>query len=196
MKIRNILRSVAGLRTMAIAVCVLTNVYFLSIFLYPLDWPTANSLLGWQMNISLLMVTLFFLLRYAMATLTAARAEDLDELQLKMRDDAYRLGYLVVRRVGLGVFAAAVVLVPLAKNFVYGGYDANSRDFYFQGAPVREYLQRWLQGQHLVDFAAQLFLVLAFTAYCFPIGVLAWRNASFQAALTLKSGSHLLPHRN
>ena len=38
------------------------------------------------------MVALFLLLRFALGTLTAARAEDLDELQLKMRDEAYRLG--------------------------------------------------------------------------------------------------------
>jgi hypothetical protein len=30
----------------------------------------------------------------------------------------------------------------------------------------------------------RLFFVLAFTAYCFPIVVLAWRNAAFQASLS------------
>ncbi len=184
MNARNLLGSVTGLRTMVIAVCAITNIYFLSIFAYPLDWPTAHVLDESQFQGSVLMVVLFLMLRFALANLTAARAEDLDEFQLKMRDDAYRLGYIVVRRVGLGVFLALVVLTPLTESFVYGGYDASSKDFHVQSQPIRDFLIRWLQGPHLLDFAARLFFVLAFTAYCFPIVVLAWRNAAFQASLS------------
>ena len=184
MNARNLLGSVTGLRTMVIAVCAITNIYFLSIFAYPFDWPTAHVLDESQFQCSVLMVVLFLMLRFALANLTAARAEDLDEFQLKMRDDAYRLGYIVVRRVGLGVFLALVVLTPLTESFVYGGYDASSKDFHFQSQPLRDFLIRWLQGPHLLDFAARLFFVLAFTAYCFPIVVLAWRNAAFQASLS------------
>ena len=92
MNIRNLLGSVTGLRTMVIAVCTITNLYFLSIFAYPRDWPTAHVLDGCQFQGAALMVALFLLLRFALGTLIAARPEDLDELQLKMRDEAYRLG--------------------------------------------------------------------------------------------------------
>ena len=41
----------------------------------------------------------------------------------------------------------------------------------------------------MLDFGVRLFFVLAFTAYCFPIVVLAWRNAAFQASLSVDDRS-------
>ena len=185
MNVRNTLGSVTALRTMAIAVCVITNLYFLSIFVYlPSGGDAQGTLEAVRFWAATVMVLLFLALRFAMKSLTAPKDEELDELQLKLRDDAYRLGYLVVRRVGLGALIAAAVLVPISIRIYYNNYSRfdlvppKHQDFVY-------FFRLWFEPWNIMHFALALIFVLTFTAYCFPIVVLAWRDANYRSELSL-----------
>jgi|GEM_PF-1839049 len=183
MNIRGVLGSVAGLRTMAIAVCTATNLFFVSIFVVSPNDQTGFSLGPLKFTLFTLMIALFVALRFAMKSLTSAKDEDLDELQLKLRDDAYRLGYLVVRRVGLGaLIAISLVSGPVIRfyydNVARAGLAPNNSS-YFSIA-----LKAWFEPANLMIFVQSLLFVLTFTAYCFPLVILAWRQANFLATLT------------
>jgi hypothetical protein len=63
----------------------------------------------------------FLLLRNSMRRITSLPDEYLDELEIANRDWAFKTGYLVVRRLGLAVTAAFIVLQALAfaQRFKY-----------------------------------------------------------------------------
>ena len=191
MKLLKSLSSITGLRTLAIVVCVLTNAYFVTAFFYaPASDPSGNNMLAVIATLTgSLMVLGFFTLRFAMRGLSSARREQLDELQLQMRDDSYRLAYLVVRRVGLGVLLALSLSFETLNHAIENQGASNVivpvTGWQVAGFPaLGQYLHGLLGAANVMSLVFKLVFVLAFTAYCFPLVVLAWRNAKYKASLS------------
>ena len=124
----------------------------------------------------LLLIWSFILLRISMRRVTLLPNEYLDELQITNRDWAYKNGYLVVRRIGLGV---AIFFAFLAT---FG--DQMTRFSAGNGPVVKGWraFERYLTDLSVEDpfsFYFKAFLLLTFVAYSFPIILLAWREARF-----------------
>jgi len=123
----------------------------------------------------------FLLLRNSMRRITSLPDEYLDELEIANRDWAFKTGYLVVRRLGLAVTAAFIVLQALAfaQRFKYDS----------QGNPIRNELEQalynfnsyltGLTSTSAVSFYLGAFALLTFVAYSFPLILLAWRESRF-----------------
>ncbi len=124
----------------------------------------------------LLLVWSFILLRISMRRVTLLPNEYLDELQITNRDWAFKTGYLVVRRIGLGVaiaFAFLAFVGPQLTGFS-AGYGPTPKAF--------RALERYFSDLSMEDpfgFYFKTFLLLAFVAYSFPLILLAWREARF-----------------
>ena len=106
----------------------------------------------------------YLVLRKAIYHIATAPREVLDERELEMRDSAFRLGYLVVRRVGLGVAIAAFLTVQLRLSIGP------------EGKPLVGWLAS-LEPSRFISFGLTLLLLLVYTAYAFPHVVIAWRQA-------------------
>ena len=124
----------------------------------------------------LLLVWSFILLRISMRRVTLLPNEYLDELQITNRDWAFKTGYLVVRRIGLGVaiaFAFLAFVGPQLTGFS-AGYGPTPKAF--------RAFERYFSDLSMEDpfgFYFKTFLLLAFVAYSFPLILLAWREARF-----------------
>lgn len=106
----------------------------------------------------------YLVLRKAIYHIATAPREVLDERELEMRDSAFRLGYLVVRRVGLGVAVAAFLTVQLRLSIGP------------EGKPLVGWLAS-LEPSRFITFGLTLLFLLVYTAYAFPHVVIAWRQA-------------------
>ncbi|MEY4451688.1 MAG: hypothetical protein RLZZ380_809 [Actinomycetota bacterium] len=138
-------------------------------------WPGLWSLKSWMTT---LMVASFLLLRASLRKISSLPDEYLDERQIADRDWAYRLGYLVVRRIGYGI------TLLLAASFpVYGGYRAlvmNSRGYSLPFWDPHRELSQFIADFFENDPIWQTFTViglLTYVAYSFPVILLAWRDA-------------------
>ena len=128
----------------------------------------------------LLLIWSFFLLRISMRRVTLLPNEYLDELQLTNRDWAFKSGYLVVRRIGLGIAIIFAFLATFGNEMV--SFSAGN------GPTVKAWraFERYLSDLSTADpfgFYFKAFLLLAFVAYSFPIILLAWREARFREAI-------------
>ena len=124
----------------------------------------------------LLLIWSFILLRISMRRVTLLPNEYLDELQITNRDWAFKNGYLVVRRIGLGVAIFFAFLATFGNQIT--GFSAGN------GPVVKGWraFERYLTDLSVVDpfsFYFKAFLLLTFVAYSFPIILLAWREARF-----------------
>lgn len=130
----------------------------------------------------IVMLTCFALLRKAMRRVTSLPDEHLDERQISNRDWAFRLGYLVVRRTGLGLtllfFAGAAI--SWVNNVIY------PLGIVWRIEPPVYQAERWLEsyvesvlkaGPIAVGFS--MFFLLTFVAYSFPLILVAWRESKF-----------------
>ena len=192
MKLQNALSQPRALRALAITVCILTNLLFVLNFVAPTDVSLLLLLSETKTTISIGMLAIFLLLRHALRHITAAKASELDEMQLELRNEAYQLGYLVIRRVGLGVSIAGVLLLPVVQQFLAlsvssmtnNGVTTSNIDFFRDTLGARSYLHFYFSGHNLVQIGLGLVLLMTFTAYCFPLVILAWRYARIQAAIS------------
>jgi hypothetical protein len=128
----------------------------------------------------LLLVWSFILLRMSMRRVTLLPNEYLDELQITNRDWAFKNGYLVVRRIGLGAAIFFAFLATFGTEMV--SFSAGN------GPTVKAWraFERYLSDLSTADpfgFYFKAFLLLAFVAYSFPIILLAWREAKFPEAI-------------
>lgn len=128
-----------------------------------------------------LMLACYFGLRKALARIATAPAGALDERDLELRNDAFRMAYLVIRRVGLGLvlFSSAILGINgvFYRNFV-------TRPSYFDA--YRDVsLVKWLSDS-LVDLMdsgrgiwilLSILITLTYCAYSFPLVILGWRQA-------------------
>lgn len=127
------------------------------------------------------MLTCYVGLRKALARIATAPAGALDERDLELRNDAFRMAYLVIRRVGLAVLVlfGAVLAVNgvFYRNFV-------TRPSYFDA--YRDVtLVKWLSDSfiELLDngrgiwIILSLLITLTYCAYSFPLVILGWRQA-------------------
>jgi len=190
MKILSALSTPRTLRSMAVTVCVLTNIYFVLIFVVSRDESIVSLVNAMRLTIGVGMLLLFLALRHALREITAPNASELDEMQLELRDEAYQLGYLVVRRVGLGVSIAGALLLPMLKLMLALGLFSKDHSrltstnfgFITDTKAARDYVQLYFSGENLLQVGYGLVLVMTFAAYCFPLVILAWRYARIQAA--------------
>ena len=128
----------------------------------------------------LLLIWSFILLRISMRRVTLLPNEYLDELQITNRDWAFKNGYLVVRRIGLGVAIFFAFLATFGNQMT--SFSAGN------GPVVKGWraFERYLTDLSVVDpfsFYFKAFLLLTFVAYSFPIILLAWREARFSEVI-------------
>jgi hypothetical protein len=135
------------------------------------------------------MIAAFFLLRSSTRRITSLPDEYLDERELELRDWAFRMGYLVVRRIGLAL-SALTVLGYLVFYVLYLFTAASS--FYSSATEVRpwwgyafENLNDYIKdviGPMPLFTLSTLIILLTYVAYSFPQILLAWRDAREQKA--------------
>lgn len=138
-------------------------------------WPGLWSLKG---LVTALMLISFLLLRASLRKISSLPDEYLDERQISDRDWAYRLGYLVVRRIGYGITLLLAISLP-----VYGVYRALVMDA--RGYPtavwdpyreVSQFITSFFEGDPIWQTFTVIGL-LTYVAYSFPVILLAWRDA-------------------
>ena len=153
-------------RGLSITAVMASWAYLIS--LYPVE---TNNLWGLsapqtiQFCAAILMGVSYVLLRRSLRRVNSLPDELLDERQIADRDWAFKSGYLVVRRIGLGVFGASVLIYLYSRLFQ---------------ADLALTLGRVVQSYFSRDaFASSLILValLTYVAYSFPLILLAWREA-------------------
>lgn len=137
---------------------------------------------------TLIMLVSLLLLRRSVRRVTSLPEEHLDELEIANRDWAFRMGYLVVRRIGLFVSLALIGLLlaawfPVGSKSIfeadwgiYAGEDPSTNVFVFAADSIRQYF-----ASEPVTAAAKLMGLLTYVAYSFPIILLAWRSSSAPA---------------
>jgi hypothetical protein len=131
-----------------------------------------------------IMVVSFFLLRRSMRRVTSLPDEYLDEREIANRDWAFRTGYLVVRRIGLGSAVALAILSVI--GFYQGAGWANSKS---QAVLFVDQLNGYvvsLVSNNAVAFFAQLIALLTYVAYSFPLILLAWRESKIEQPEAVK----------
>jgi hypothetical protein len=108
--------------------------------------------------------------------------EYLDEREIANRDWAYRLGYLVVRRLGLSLVLGIVffmgamnVWADPSPGGMWNGPDMDAQGFVYL-REVANFIKSYFAFSAL-EHVLQLLALLTFTAYSFPIILLAWREA-------------------
>jgi len=125
-----------------------------------------------------IMIGSFFLLRRSMRRVTSLPDEYLDEREIANRDWAFRTGYLVVRRIGLG--AAVLLAILSAIGFYPGpGWASGKSQSVLFVEQINAYVVS-LVANNPVAFFAQLFAVLTYVAYSFPLILLAWRESKVE----------------
>jgi hypothetical protein len=133
----------------------------------------------------LVMLICYFGLRKALVRIATAPAGSLDERDLELRNDAFRMAYLVIRRIGL-----AIVVLSSATLYVTGTLY---RDYFFRtSSPSADFPK--VDGPSLIsDALVDLFdsnrgvwivsavlITLTYCAYSFPLVILGWRQSRKQ----------------
>jgi hypothetical protein len=134
----------------------------------------------------IVVVTAFLLLRKAMRKVTSLPDQHLDEREIANRDWAFKLGYLVVRRIGLGMVVGFLTLASISwMNQVTNPTSWTSsikvRETGVYKAEVwfQQYVESLLDQAGAIGFGFAIFFLLTFVAYSFPLILLAWREAKF-----------------
>lgn len=138
----------------------------------------------WQLFTALLMIGSFMLLRQSVRRITSLPDEYLDEREIENRDWAYRLGYLVVRRIGLVLtlcfvgFSIYAKLSYSATEFISGIQEPRSvaQELWLRGS---SFIQGFLAPDPLFE-SFMVLGVLTFVAYSFPVILLAWRESNME----------------
>lgn len=125
----------------------------------------------------LLMVSSFLLLRVSMRRVTSLPDEYLDERQIANRDWAFKLGYLVVRRIGLSLTMLFIAL-QLGTYISFQLFFDRPTILFKVINKINTYLQVLTETDAIGFYLAVLGL-LTFVAYSFPLILLAWRESKF-----------------
>ena len=125
-----------------------------------------------------IMLGAFLLLRRSMSRVTSLPDEYLDEREIANRDWAFRTGYIVVRRIGLGV---AMVLAFLSALGYYpgGGWSNTKSQAVLFVEQIGAYVNALITNSP-VTFFAQLIALLTYVAYSFLLVLLAWRESKVE----------------
>lgn len=147
-----------------------------------IELPFRGSALLVRLFASIVMLVSYVFLRRSVRHITSVPDEYLDERQLLNRDWAYSSGYLVVRRVGLILSIAFIVLMvtyEVWNVFYYAivpGADPIDPAAYAIYRSVVDYLRAYFAIDPL-QASGSILLLLTYVAYSFPIILLAWRDA-------------------
>lgn len=133
----------------------------------------------------IVMVICYFGLRKAMVRIATAPAGSLDERDLELRNDAFRMAYLVIRRVGLGIVvllsATLYVTGTLYRDYFFrtGG---NVADFPKVDGPklISDALVDLFDSNRGVWIVSAVLITLTYCAYSFPLVILGWRQSRKQ----------------
>jgi hypothetical protein len=132
------------------------------------------SYLPWVMLIA------FVLLRRSTRRITSLPDEYLDEREQANRDWAFRMGYVVIRRVGLGI--TSIFVLAICASYLRGLFfwtwtsDPTKSLLYIATQAVNDYLKAML-GEFPLAYLAGYITLLTYVAYAFPVILLAWREA-------------------
>lgn len=140
-----------------------------------------DSPVPYQMLSALIMISSFMLLRQSVKRITSLPDDYLDEREIENRDWAYRLGYLVVRRLGLFATLGLIVFGFLVK---FGGYSITIESITdFPDSPLRgayqeasDFIRAYFALTPLENIL-MIMILLTYVAYSFPVILLAWREA-------------------
>lgn len=131
---------------------------------------------------ALVMLLSFGLLRQSVKRITSLPDEYLDEREIENRDWAYKLGYLVVRRVGLAVVLAlgglSLVFFLFARS--QGELGVLFQTAAFSANDFKNVANDFVKTYFAIDPLFALFVLLGlltFTAYSFPVILLGWRES-------------------
>jgi len=124
----------------------------------------------------------FGLLRASVVRMAALPDELLDEREVASRDWAYRLGYLVVRRLGLSLVIGIIVFM-VAMNVwgdpspggMWNGPNMDAQGFLYL-RDLADFIKSFF-AYGALERVLQLLALLTFTAYSFPIILLGWKEA-------------------
>ena len=143
------------------------------------------------------MIAAFFVLRSSTRRITSLPDQYLDEREIELRDWAFKMGYLVVRRIGLAI--SGLILMGYAMFYAFYLFTAFST---FYSAPSEEktwwgtllenfndYLKDVVGPMPILTYASIIFL-LTYVAYSFPLILVAWRDARDQLATTSNEPVH------
>lgn len=164
-----------------LAALAVVSSWFYLLLLIPGVFPSISPAVPYQLLSGLVMLSSFMLLRQSVRRITSLPDEYLDERETDNRDWAYRLGYLVVRRIGL-VLTLALFAFGLYIKFSNGtiifidGIESSSgsQAIYHDAS---DFIRRYFALTPVEDLFLVM-LLLTYVAYSFPVILLAWREAS------------------
>jgi hypothetical protein len=127
------------------------------------------------------MIVAFFLLRSSMRRITSLPDEYLDEREMELRDSSFKLGYLVVRRIGLALSGLVVVTTTLSLAIYYftpWAWTSTPHFTWYESLykSINAYIAD-VFGTDPVLTLGSLVILLTYVAYSFPLIILAWRDA-------------------
>jgi uncharacterized membrane protein (DUF485 family) len=138
-----------------------------------------RTLAQWRIVFATVMALSFLLLRVAMRRLTSLPEEFLDEREITNRVWAFRTGYLVIRRVALGVAIALVGFLVISRFVeVEPAPGSDVMWFYNLDQSVVGYVTELFSTTGPFVYLAWLAFVMTYNAYVFPLILLAWREAN------------------
>jgi hypothetical protein len=138
-----------------------------------------------------IMLGSFLLLRRSMRRITSLPDQYLDEREIANRDWAFRTGYLVVRRIGLG--AAVLLAILSALGFYPGpGWASGKSQSVLFVEQINAYVNS-LVTDDPVGFFAQLIALLTYVAYSFPLILLAWRESKVEHPEPIQPIQQIIP---
>lgn len=167
-----------------LAAAAVTSSWSYLILLTPGLFRGIDSPVPYQMLSGLIMISSFMLLRQSVKRVTSLPDEYLDEREIENRDWAYRLGYLVVRRIGLFATVGLIIFSILIK---FGSYSVTIESVTdFPDSPWRgvyqeasDFIRAYFALTPLENIL-MIMILLTYVAYSFPVILLAWREARMQ----------------
>ncbi|MCX8529385.1 MAG: hypothetical protein ORN27_04880 [Rhodoluna sp.] len=127
------------------------------------------------------MIVAFFLLRSSMRRITSLPDEYLDEREMELRDSSFKLGYLVVGRIGLALSGIVVLITSLGLAIYYFtpfSWTSTPRPTWYEALykSINAYISDVFGTDPLLTLGS-LVILLTYVAYSFPLIILAWRDA-------------------
>ena len=164
-----------------LSIVVVTGSWAYVFAITPLMPQTYVSLEKIQGVIAVITFVAFLLLKLTVRRITSVPEQYLDERQLADRDWAFKMGYLVVRRVGLGVTTGLVVF-SLYVFFAANDYSDFGTGFYSRRVQIiaswEKFIRAYFENEPVYG-VLKLVALLTFVAYSFPVILLAWRDARY-----------------
>ena len=143
---------------------------------------------SWAFFAPALMGISFFLLRRSMRRVTSLPDEYLDEREIANRDWAFKLGYLVIRRVGLVLAIVFFVMSTLGYKAGSGKFSPPPSDTVVAMNGFKSYLKSLVQYDS-ISFYFSLIALLTYVAYSFPLILVAWRESKFPEVIPVQEKS-------